>query len=843
MKNPHDIQTAAIPTPGSGALMLHVPVLSIARSLRNPRKHFDQAKLQELADSIKATGVHQPILLRPLPESRIADEQQHAKAEKRERAQYELIAGERRWRASQIAGLAEIPAMIRPMSDADALRAAVIENLQRADITKLEEAEGYRELLDLGDTTAEKIAEDVGKSRTYVFNVLKILDLCEMGRDMVRSGAMDWSIAQAVARIPVEALQVKALEKIKDQADYGQPYTARQAQQMTQREFMLRLDRAPFDRSDAQLCPQVGACDSCSYRTGADPEAYADVDSADVCTNPPCYHEKEEAHTAKVRQKAVDQGLEVIDGRAAKELIPHAYSGAVNGYLRLDNAYDSPVTGKTLRKLVHKALDTSGIKPTMIINPHDKKEMIAVVTKEQAAELLKIAGKAEAHQKQQEANERQAKADTEAEKKAAVEEYERAWRREIVRRIAVQSKNPSAALLIASQQIAARNIVNTLNGDDAKELCKMLELGKVAPKDAMRDLAADSASPIAVAGLVLALRDSAYSPWYWEHNPEAPQNPNLMTMAEACGVDIEAVKAETKANLRATKAQAEEKAAAKASESAAPKADLPLDPAARAGESRAKGKAKKSPAARASAEPKTTAAEASAAIAAALQDQESGAAAAAQGNEGAPVAAAQAPIQGAAAAAQGDDAGPVAADAAQDLPPSPAAADVDQAEALSVQQSAPAQTATANDGQGSADAGTGAADQAATSQAPTFGNGDLVRVKAGLKGPTGRPRKECGRVGVVRPGHLSLVVEFGAGVGQRAGFEAEELEPYTADPIVGKRVRVLSTGLMSSRGEFMWREGQVLAARVDGWEIEFAGKPGTIAKTAIFGTEELESLA
>ena len=819
MKNPHDIQTTAIPTPGSGALMLHVPVLSIARSLRNPRKHFDTAKLQELADSIKATGVHQPILLRPLPESRIADEQAWAKAEKRERAQYELIAGERRWRASQLAGLAEIPAMIRPMSDADALRAAVIENLQRADITKLEEAEGYRELLDLGETTAEKIAEDVGKSRTYVFNVLKILDLCEMGREMVRTGTMDWSIAQTVARIPVESLQTKALEEIKRHAEYGQPYTARTAQAMVQREFMLRLDRAPFDRNDAQLCMRAGACTTCSYRTGANPEAYADVDSADVCTNPPCYHEKEEAHTAQVRQKAVDQGLEVIDGRAAKELIPHAYGGTVKGFLRLDNAYDSPVTGKTLRKLVHKALDTSGIKPTMIINPHDKKELIAVVTKEQAAELLKIAGKAEAHQKQQEANESQAKADAQAEKKAAVEEYERAWRREIVRRIAVQSKNPTAALLIASQQIAARSIVNTLNGDDAKELCKMLELGKVAPKDAMRDLAAESASPIAVAGLVLAMRDSAYSPWYWEHNPEAPQNPNLMTMAQACGVDIEAVKAETKANLRAAKAQA--KAAAKPSEPAAPKADLPLNPAARAGESRAKGKAKKSPAARASAEPKTTAAEASAAIAAALQDQESGAA----------------------AAAQNDDGGPVAADAAQGLPPSPAAADIGHTLTPDVQQSAPAQTATANDGLDSADAGTGAADQAATGQAPTFAAGDLVRVKAGLKGPTGRPRKECGRVGVVRPGHVSLIVEFGAGVGQRAGFEPEELEPYTADPIVGKRVRVLRAGMTAQQAEFLWREGKVLRIREDGWEVEFAGKPGTIAKTAIFGTEELESLA
>ena len=196
------------------------------------------------------------------------------------------------------------------------------------------------------------------------------------------------------------------------------------------------------------------------------------------------------------------------------------------------------------------------------------------------------------------------------------------------------------------------------------------------------------------------------------------------------------------------------------------------------------------------------------------------------------------PIHGAAAAAQGDDAGPVAADAAQGLPPSSTAAEVDQAVTPDVQQSAPAQTVTADDGQDSADAGTGAADQSAASQAPTFVAGDLVRVKDGLKGTTGRPLKECGRVGVVRPGHLSLIVEFGRGVGQRAGFEPEELEPYTADPIVGKRVRVLNPD-----SAHRWQEGAVAALTAEGWKVEFAGKPGSVAKAAIFETKELESLA
>ena len=241
---------------------------------------------------------------------------------------------------------------------------------------------------------------------------------------------------------------------------------------------------------------------------------------------------------------------------------------------------------------------------------------------------------------------------------------------------------------------------------------------------------------------------------------------------------------------------------------------------------------------------KTTAAEALAGIAAAMQaadatagEPEPGAAVAAQGDEGAPVADAQAPIPGAAAAAQGNDADPVAAGAAQDLPPSSTAVDVEQADAPSVQQSAHAQTASADDGQAGTDGPTGAADEAAAGQwRPALGT--AVRVKQGLKGSTGRPRKDCGRVGVVRmSSSVSILVEFGPGAGQRAGFDADEIEPYTADPIVGKRARVLA-----SSSPNQWQEGMVLACKPDGWEVEFPAKRGTVAKKAFFETAELESI-
>lgn len=837
MKNPHDIQTAAIPTPGAGALMQHVPVSIIARTLRNPRKHFDQGKLQELADSIKATGVHQAILLRPLPESRIADEQRLAIAEKRERAQYEIVCGERRWRATRLAGLAEIPAMIRAMSDADALRASVIENLQREDVTKLEEAEGYRELLDLGNTTAEKIAKDVGKSRTYVFNVLKILDACEAVREALRKGEIDFSRAQLLARIPGAQIQAQALEDITETDWKGDKPGYDECARIVRDKYMVRLDRAKFDITDASLIPAAGSCANCSKRAGANTELQKEMGSADICTDKPCHDAKSEAHTARIVQEAKDKGHTVIVGKEAAELQAQGYNEKLLGYRRLDAIEDSP-GDHPLRKIIGDQMKAEGIQPVKIESPRRKGELVDALPNETVLRLLKIVdGQAKASEKvAKEALQFSESKKAQAEAKAKGK-FEQAWRDALLDRAwnTLNAEQPPAFTMDVHRYIALRS-VKSLGTDDAQAIADVLGMDRVGAHTALIEYAKETAHPDRLQLLCIMQGDIRTGP---NHYTGAPANEGLMLVAGAVFQDrLQTV-------IKEVKTIAADKHLQKIApvKPAAPKADLPLNPAARAGESRAKGKAKKSPAARASDVPKTTAAEASAAIAAALQDQESGAAVAAQGDEGAPVADAQAPIQGAAAAAQDDDAGPVAADAAQDLPPSSATAEVDQAATPDGQQSAPAQTATASDGQESADAGTGAANQSAASQAPTFAAGDLVRVKAGLKGPTGRPRKECGRVGVVRPGHLSLVVEFGAGVGQRAGFEAEELEPYTADPIVGKRVRVLSTGLMPARGEFMWREGQVLAVRADGWEIEFAGKPGTVAKTAIFGTEELESLA
>ena len=138
-----------------------LPTGSLRPNVRNPRRAFDSAELDELVASLRERGIIQPIVVRPL--RGVADG-------------YEIIAGERRWRAAQRAGLHEVPVVIIEATDAEALQLAIIENVQRADLNPLEEAEGYRALVEEFGNSQEEIAKIVGKSRSYVANTLRLLN-------------------------------------------------------------------------------------------------------------------------------------------------------------------------------------------------------------------------------------------------------------------------------------------------------------------------------------------------------------------------------------------------------------------------------------------------------------------------------------------------------------------------------------------------------------------------------------------------------------------------------------------------------------------------------------------
>lgn len=173
--------------PSSVAALQHLPIEALEPGPFQPRGPIETTPLQELADSIREHGVLQPILVREKPGAA---------------GQYQIIGGERRWRAAQLVPLHEVPVVIRPLGDREAMAAALVENLQRQDLNALEEAEGYRRLLQEFGLTQDALGQAVGKSRSHVANTLRLLALPDRVRDLLRDGALTAGHARALLTAP-----------------------------------------------------------------------------------------------------------------------------------------------------------------------------------------------------------------------------------------------------------------------------------------------------------------------------------------------------------------------------------------------------------------------------------------------------------------------------------------------------------------------------------------------------------------------------------------------------------------------------------------------------------------
>lgn len=191
---------------------LLVPIERLVPNPNQPRRRFDPQALQELTSSVAEKGIIQPLIVR-----------------ERDDGQYEIVAGERRWRAAQQAQLHEIPVLVREFTDAEVLEVAIIENIQRADLNPVEEAAGYRQLMDTFGHTQEKLADALGKSRSHIANLMRLLSLPEEVLDMLRTGQLTAGHARALIttekaaelarRIVKEGLSVRATEALVKKAD------------------------------------------------------------------------------------------------------------------------------------------------------------------------------------------------------------------------------------------------------------------------------------------------------------------------------------------------------------------------------------------------------------------------------------------------------------------------------------------------------------------------------------------------------------------------------------------------------------------------------------------------
>lgn len=181
-----------------------LPVGMLLPNPKQPRRDFAREALEGLAESIKSQGVLQPILVRPAPGTRPP--------------RYEIVAGERRWRASQLAGLAEVPVVIRELSDQETLAAALIENLQREDLNPLEEALGMHELKEEFGLSQEELSKTLGKSRSSIANSLRLLNLNARAQEALRSGTISAGHARAILALGSPSEQESLLNKILEAA-------------------------------------------------------------------------------------------------------------------------------------------------------------------------------------------------------------------------------------------------------------------------------------------------------------------------------------------------------------------------------------------------------------------------------------------------------------------------------------------------------------------------------------------------------------------------------------------------------------------------------------------------
>ncbi len=263
-----------------------VPIDQLYPSKTNPRKTFDQAKLDEMATNIGKVGLLEPLVVR-----------QNGSAGK-----FEVICGERRYRAAKKAGLAELPVTVRQISDEDVLEIQIIENVQRDDLTELEEGQGYRELLKLKGPdgkpihTVQSIATKIDRPVAHIYARMKLADAEAPVQKAVQSGKISASHAIELARIHDPKDQVEMFHQVTQRE-----MSVARLKETIKRELHCELKAAPFPQDSTTLVPAAGSCTACSKREGG------------TCTDRGCYHGKTDAFlTLRFRELSASGGLAVL---------------------------------------------------------------------------------------------------------------------------------------------------------------------------------------------------------------------------------------------------------------------------------------------------------------------------------------------------------------------------------------------------------------------------------------------------------------------------------------------------------------------------------------------------
>jgi ParB/RepB/Spo0J family partition protein len=556
----------------------HLRLDLLVTSNTNPRTSFDQVKLQELAASIAALDVHQPILVRPIPPQRLADtafatdasqlllkDWPHlAKAGRYPRPTHEIVSGERRYRASIMAGKRDIPAMIRQMTDQQVLEAQLVENLQRDDLHPMEEAQGYRRLCETTGITKEEVGAKIGKSRSYVYQRLHLLQLGQEARQAFLDGSIDSSKALLLAGVADPKLQLKALKEVTTQRAGWPAMSVRDFRGWLELNVMLKLERAPFDTQDFMLIEAAGSCASCPKRTGANRDIFEAFESPDMCTDAKCYGQKASITLQRIKDAAADKGMTVIAGVEAKKLRPSPWNDTIQGYTRLDDK----IEGGTVAKVLGKDAPT----PMLFVDPHTHKQ-IKVLPTAVVGELLKTKGVETAKTK---AVDQDKKWEEDRRKRDLEARIETTWRARAASQIVNQVRAGAVAAFSGPVlRLILTDMMDALREDyDSAERCERLlplwGLPAVADgydptEPAYRHVQA--AEELELGPMLIALLLSGEMDYTKINCRGAGDLPAFKQLATEASVDIVAIAAEVKAEIKAE--ETAERKAAKAKEVAA----------------------------------------------------------------------------------------------------------------------------------------------------------------------------------------------------------------------------------------------------------------------------------
>lgn len=257
----------------------------LAPSPTNPRKSFDD--LKDLAASIKVQGVLEPLIVRAVGES------------------FEIIAGERRFRAAKLNGLDKVPCVVHDLKDEEVLEIQIIENMQRTDLSPMEEAEGYNTLHNEKGISYDDLAARIGKSKNYIYTRLRLLSLIPEARKALLAGTMPLSYAEQLTRVIDPKVQKKALE-----AKYYSDTLEEFKREIEN--FLLVIKNAPFKTNTITESCKLGPCNVCEKRTGSDKDLFGDAGKMDTCLDPECWNKRKEAYKKEQIALYEEKGMKIL---------------------------------------------------------------------------------------------------------------------------------------------------------------------------------------------------------------------------------------------------------------------------------------------------------------------------------------------------------------------------------------------------------------------------------------------------------------------------------------------------------------------------------------------------